>query len=42
VPAAAEEPPRAEEPPQSEEPSTNGDFEYVPMSEWGDEIESNR
>jgi ribonuclease G len=28
--------------PMAEEASTNGDFEYVPMSEWGDEIESNR
>jgi ribonuclease E len=32
----------SEEPPQGDEPSTNGDFEYVPMSEWGDELESNR
>jgi ribonuclease G len=32
----------AEETPQAEEPSSNGDFEYVPMSEWGDEIESSR
>jgi ribonuclease G len=33
----------AEEPAQApEEPSTNGDFEYVPMAEWGDELESNR
>ena len=33
----------AEEPAQvPEEPSTNGDFEYVPMAEWGDELESNR
>ena len=32
----------AEEPAQAEEPSTNGDFEYVPMSEWGDELERNR
>jgi ribonuclease G len=32
----------SEEPPQADEPSTNGDFEYVPMSEWGDELESNR
>ena len=44
--AAAEEaepaPAEAEETPQAEEPSTNGDFEYVPMSEWADEIESNR
>jgi ribonuclease G len=26
----------------AEEPSANGDFAYVPMSEWGDELESNR
>jgi ribonuclease G len=32
----------SEEPARAEEPSTNGDFEYVPMSEWGDELESNR
>ena len=31
-----------EEPAQAEEPSTNGDFDYVPMSEWGDELETNR
>ncbi len=37
--AAAE----AEEPAQPpEDPSANGDFEYVPMAEWGDELESNR
>ncbi len=36
--AAAE----AAEAPQSAEPSENGDFEYVPMSEWLDEIESNK
>ncbi len=41
-PPRVEKPPRAEEPQQTDEPSTNGDFEYVPMSEWGDEIESNR
>jgi ribonuclease G len=28
--------------PQTEEPSSNGEFEYVPMSEWLDEIESKR
>ncbi len=39
---AVETPAEAEETPQAQEPSTNGDFEYVPMSEWGDEIESNR
>ncbi len=27
---------------EAESPSDNGDFEYVPMSEWGDEIESGR
>jgi len=32
----------AEEAPQAQESSENGDFEYVPMSEWADEIESNR
>ena len=32
----------AEEPVQAEEPSTNGEFDYVPMSEWADELESNR
>jgi ribonuclease G len=37
-PAAEEQ----SETPSAEEPSTNGDWEYVPMSEWGDEIESNR
>ncbi len=30
----------AEEPVQAEEPSTNGEFDYVPMSEWADELES--
>jgi ribonuclease G len=35
-------PAEAEEPPQAAEPSTNGDFEYVPMSEWGDELETKR
>jgi ribonuclease G len=31
------------DPAPAEEPqSTNGDFEYVPMSEWGDELESKR
>jgi hypothetical protein len=25
-----------------ESPSTNGDFEYVPMSEWVDELETER
>jgi ribonuclease G len=31
-----------DEAPAAEEPSSNGDFEYVPMSEWGDEIEAGR
>ena len=30
------------EPAEAQEPSANGDWEYVPMSEWGDEIESGR
>jgi hypothetical protein len=36
-------PPEAETAAAPEEPaaqSTNGDFEYVPMSEWLDEIET--
>jgi ribonuclease G len=37
--AEAEEPPRVEEPEPS---SDNGEFEYVPMSEWADELESGR
>jgi ribonuclease G len=28
--------------PEAEPASTNGDFEYVPMSEWADELETNR
>ena len=28
--------------PDAEPASENGDFEYVPMSEWADEIESGR
>jgi ribonuclease G len=32
----------AKEAPEAEEPSSNGDFEYVPMSEWADELETNR
>jgi ribonuclease G len=32
----------SEEAPQAEEPSSNGEFEYVPMSEWLDEIETKR
>jgi ribonuclease G len=34
--AAAE----AEAAPEAEEPATNGEFDYVPMSEWADELES--
>jgi ribonuclease G len=26
--------------PEAEEPATNGEFDYVPMSEWADELES--
>jgi ribonuclease G len=40
--AAATEEPATEEPVPAEEaetPSANGDFEYVPMSEWVDELE---
>jgi ribonuclease G len=32
----------AEAPPEAEPASENGDFEYVPMSEWADELETNR
>jgi ribonuclease G len=32
--------PDAEEAPEAEAPSENGDFEYVPMSEWADDLES--
>jgi ribonuclease G len=28
--------------PEVEPPSENGDFDYVPMSEWADELETNR
>jgi ribonuclease G len=50
APEAAEpeaaEPEASEEPQQQEEPSTNGEqdgnFDYVPMSEWLDEIDSGR
>jgi ribonuclease G len=31
-----------EAPDEAEESSSNGDFEYVPMSEWADELETNR
>jgi ribonuclease G len=44
VEVAPEPQPRSEvEPEPAPEPAaTNGDWDYVPMSEWGDEIESNR
>jgi ribonuclease G len=32
----------AEQPEEPASASDNGDFEYVPMSEWGDELETNR
>ncbi|HZT93859.1 MAG TPA: Rne/Rng family ribonuclease [Gaiellaceae bacterium] len=32
----------SEERPQAEESSSNGEFEYVPMSEWLDELETKR
>jgi ribonuclease G len=32
----------ADEAPQAEEPSSNGEFDYVPMSEWLDDIDSKR
>jgi ribonuclease G len=32
----------AAEAPEAETASTNGDFEYVPMSEWADELDRNR
>ena len=32
----------AEAAPEAEPSSANGEFEYVPMSEWGDELETNR
>ena len=37
-----EAPAEPESTPEAESPSDNGDFEYVPMSEWADEIESGR
>jgi ribonuclease G len=45
TPAAngSEEPAQtAEAAPEAEPASTNGDFEYVPMSEWADELDRNR
>jgi ribonuclease G len=41
-PAAANGAEAPESAPQEEAPSPNGDFEYVPMSEWLDEIDSSR
>jgi ribonuclease G len=38
----AEAPSTPDEPTEAEPSSGNGDFDYVPMSEWLDEIESNR
>jgi ribonuclease E len=37
-----EAPTEPESTPEAESLSDNGDFEYVPMSEWADEIESGR
>jgi ribonuclease G len=34
--------PGTEPAPEAEPASENGDFEYVPMSEWADELETNR
>jgi ribonuclease G len=39
---AAEAPQEPEQQPEPEPSSGNGEFDYVPMSEWGDELESNR
>jgi ribonuclease G len=38
----SEAPTQTEEAPETESPSDNGDFEYVPMSEWADELGTNR
>ncbi|HEY5692915.1 MAG TPA: Rne/Rng family ribonuclease [Gaiellaceae bacterium] len=40
-PAESEES-HAEEPRAEESPAGNGEFEYVPMSEWADELETDR
>jgi ribonuclease G len=40
--AGPERPQEPEQIPEVEEPSSNGEFEYVPMSEWGDELETGR
>jgi ribonuclease G len=36
------EPAQTAEAPEAEPASTNGEFEYVPMSEWADELDRNR
>jgi ribonuclease G len=38
----AESAAEAEPPVEVESPSENGDFDYVPMSEWADELDTNR
>jgi ribonuclease G len=38
----AESAAEAEPPAEAEPASTNGDFDYVPMSEWGDELDRSR
>jgi ribonuclease G len=40
--ASAEQPDAPAEQPDEQTASANGEFEYVPMSEWGDELESKR
>jgi ribonuclease E len=40
--AAADAEPAPEPAAETESPSENGDFDYVPMSEWGDELDRNR
>jgi ribonuclease G len=40
--ASAEQPDAPGEQPDEQPASANGEFEYVPMSEWGDELESKR
>jgi ribonuclease G len=40
--ASAEQPDAPAEQPDEQPASANGEFEYVPMSEWGDELESKR
>jgi ribonuclease G len=41
-PAAANGAEATQETAQAEEPSSNGEFEYVPMSEWADELDAGR